>query len=400
MKINIKHIENTFNYGSCMMAINLINSINTQIENVEFYVDCSTDEDLERLKLETGVENIRRYNIESSRNIIIRIINKIKRIYLNYFVSKIKNVIIIGGDDISEYYTIERLIKELNILERESSSKNIILLGQTMGPFTGERIEMARRCLAKTIIFTRDHYNYKYLKSLNFKNVTEGKDLAFLDLPKQENSNGIIKRYKLEVQSYVTIVLSGLVDSYTKDRKCYINNQVDIVRSIINNPRLSNRKIVLLAHVLRPEHADDRVVINNVLEELNNEERGKIVVITDELLPSEARAILGNGLFTITGRMHAAVSTFFMRKPAISLSYSVKYLGVIGNGLDVNNLIIEAADENLWKNNKISTLVDKKVNFILDNYDYLIKKINENVSRTSTELKNELDKVIRKLNLR
>ena len=78
----------------------------------------------------------------------------------------------------------------------------------------------------------------------------------------------------------------------------------------------------------------------------------------------------------------------------------MKYLGVIGNGLDVNNLIIEAADENLWKNNKISTLVDKKVNFILDNYDYLIKKINENVSRTSTELKNELDKVIRKLNLR
>ena len=113
------------------------------------------------------------------------------------------------------------------------------------------------------------------------------------------------------------------------------------------------------------------------------------------MLPSEAREILGNGLFTITGRMHAAVSTFFMRKPAISLSYSVKYSGVIGTGLDLNELVIECANEELWNKKEISIQVSNKTEYILDNYDELINKINRNVNEVTKITNEQLDNLIK-----
>ena len=113
MKINIKHISNTFNYGSCMMAITLISQINDDVENVVFYVDADSDMDLDRLKEETNIKNIFRDNIERSSNFIIKSINKLKRIKLNKIIEEINTVIVIGGDDISEYYGIEYLEKEI-----------------------------------------------------------------------------------------------------------------------------------------------------------------------------------------------------------------------------------------------------------------------------------------------
>lgn len=43
--------------------------------------------------------------------------------------------------------------------------------------------------------------------------------------------------------------------------------------------------------------------------------------------------------------MHAAVSTFQMGKPAICLSYSPKYKGVISDGLNLSELVIEAKEK-------------------------------------------------------
>ena len=119
-----------------------------------------------------------------------------------------------------------------------------------------------------------------------------------------------------------------------------------------------------------------------------------MIAIDDEMMPSEAREILGNGLFTITGRMHAAVSTLFMRKPAISLSYSIKYSGVIGDGLDLNNLVIECKDSKLWQEGKVSQMVEEKVEYVLNNYDDLVDKIDSNVRQTTNKTKEELKNLI------
>lgn len=397
MKINIRHIENTFNYGSCMMAITLINKINSSIDNVEFYVDCFTDIDVQRLKDETGVEKIIRYNMEPSNNILKRCINKLKKIKLNKIAKDVNIIIIIGGDDISEYYGIKALEKELLKLKNESKTKNTIMLGQTMGPFTENRSILVQESLKNTEIYTRDNRSLEYLLSIGFQNVQGGRDLAFCELPMQDNSKAILKKYKLDEEKYITIVPSGLTECYTKKIENYIAEQLIIIKNILNNYNFKNKKIVLLPHVLKPSHVDDRSIIKEIVDKLDEKYKERIVIIDDTMLPSEARTILGSGIFTITGRMHAAVSTFYMRKPAISLSYSVKYAGVIGDGLDMNELVIESADDQLWANGQISKCVNEKVNYVLDNYDELIKKIDIKVLETSKIVEKELNNVVKQI---
>ncbi|NFO34811.1 hypothetical protein FDB37_14610 [Clostridium botulinum] len=397
MKINLTHISNTFNYGSSMMAIILMNYINSNIDNLEFYVDTFTEKDLERLKKETGIEKIRRCNIPESDDFFKKLLNKFKKISLNRMIFSVDVRIVIGGDDISEYYSIKGLKKELYKLKILSKYKKVILIGQTMGPFTGNRIGLARKCLNNTKIYTRDDKNFKYLQEIGFENILKGRDLAFLNLPMQYKAKDILNKYNLIENKYITIVPSGLSKSYTKNSNKYVNEQINIINNIINNKKLKNLKIVLLPHVLLPEHIDDRLIIKEIMKKIDSKFKSKVIDIYDEMLPSEAREILGNGLFTITGRMHAAVSTFYMRKPAISLSYSVKYAGVIGDGLDMNELVIESANEQLWSNGEISKLVDEKVNYILENYDELIKKIDVKVSETSKIVEDELEDVIKQI---
>lgn len=397
MKIKIEHIPNTYNYGSCMMAVNLISEIVKKHKDAKIYVDASTDEDLHRLRYETNYQNIISYNISGKKGFVNKCINKVDRKIKRIEADKIENIIVIGGDDISEYYGIESLENELKRIEENSKSKNIILLGQTIGPFTGDRGEKSRKALQNTKIYTRDDNTMKYLEKLKYKNMVRGRDLAFLPLPMQNAAHKILDKYNLKSEEYITIVPSGLTKCYTENYSDYIREQKEIVNKLLQNERLNNKKIVFLPHVLIPEHVDDRLIIREIIKDLNEEQRESVVGIDNDMMPSEAREILANGVFTITGRMHAAVSTFFMRKPAISLSYSVKYAGVIGDGLDMKELVIESKGDDIWKGEKISLSVMDKVNYVLDNYDSLIQKINKNVSETVEIVQSEIDDLIKGL---
>ena len=124
----------------------------------------------------------------------------------------------------------------------------------------------------------------------------------------------------------------------------------------------------------------------------NNYINENLTVIKEQILPVEARIILGHAYFTLTCRMHAAVSSFQMGKPAICLSYSSKYKGVIAEGLKMNNLVIEAKNEELWQSG-IVDIVNEKVDYVEKNYDDLTKKIKENVSNCQEIVKKTLDEI-------
>jgi colanic acid/amylovoran biosynthesis protein len=67
----------------------------------------------------------------------------------------------------------------------------------------------------------------------------------------------------------------------------------------------------------------------------------RLLAINDVLLPFQARAILGSSYFVVTQRMHGAISSLQTGVPAISLSYSVKFLEVIGEYLGLPELVVE-----------------------------------------------------------
>lgn len=395
MKIKIEHISNTCNYGSLMMAINTLNKLNLSIDSLEFFVDVASEKDLNRLKLETGLSNIKMYKKakgDSSLSKVKKLINKYKLIKNEKHIYDLK--LVLGGDDISEYYTKKAWLKLFPIMYLEAINMPTVLLGQTIGPFTSYRKLLARFALNKTKIYVRDDNCLEYLKGLGIKSAKNGKDLAFLSLPMQYKAKHILNKYSLKANDYITIVPSGLTECYTSNLNAYIKEQVNILNCVLKNKILSDKKIVLLPHVLLPKHVDDRNIIREVMKNIDEEYKSRIIAIYDEMLASEAREILGNGLFTITGRMHAAVSTFFMRKPAISLSYSVKYAGVIGEGLDMNELVIEASNEGIWDKGLVSDLVSQKVDFILDNYEALIKKIDDKVNETSSITEAQLEDLV------
>ena len=396
MRILVRHIPNTYNYGSLMMAITAIDYLNRYLEHAEFFVDCRTQEDLNRLRQETKLDNIQMaYEHDIVSNSVFSKI--VKRFRIAKKQGELYDVkIVLGGDDISEYYGKRGWIIKFPLMIIEGFSVPTILLGQTIGPFTSYRKLLARLALNRTRIYTRDDETLRYISSLGIKTGARGRDLAFLELPNQDAARSILTQHNLRENSYVTIVPSGLTKSYTSNYDNYLDEQHNIIKKLLSNDMLRDKFIVLLAHVKAPG-TSDRKVIEDLEIRFDEAERDRIVTIKEDLLASEARAILGNGLFTITGRMHAAISTFFMRKPAISLSYSVKYKGVIGQGLGMSNLVIESADDSLWATGQISQLVDEKVEYVLENYQTLVHEIDQNVTRTTEMVREQLDNVVKDL---
>jgi len=321
----------------------------------------------------------------------VRLIRRFRRAWSDGELYDVR--IMLGGDDISEYYKRRSWLITFPLMFVDQLRLPTILLGQTIGPFTSYRRLLARIALSRAKIYTRDDDTLEYERQLGLRNVLVGRDLAFMELPNQEAAKAVVAEYDLEGRRYIVIVPSGLVHLYTSDYSTYLEEFISIVRNMLSDERLRNMYLVLLAHVRAPGTSDKRV-IRDLYQSLTETERERVIAITDDLLASEAREIIGNAAFTITGRMHAAVSSFYMRKPAIALSYSVKYEGVIAKGLDLRELVVEASGDELWQSGEISRAVFERINYVLENYDILIKKIDREVTATTSLVIQQLDNVV------
>lgn len=396
MKIKLNYIHPN-NYGNLMMASVFIeNFIANYKKDYKLIVDVENISELERLKKSLNNENLNiqmeeKCQIPRSNNKIKRLSDKLRDINKE---SKLYDVnVYLGGDCISEYYSKVGFIFDALSMYLKSKKSKVFLVGQTIGPFTSYRKLIARLCLKNVIIYTRDNTTKDYLTNvIKLKNVFEHRDLAFLPIPHENDKNNVLEKYELIENEYITIVPSGLYKSYTKNLNDYINTYTNVIESLLEKEIMKDKKIVLLAHVIHNDNSNDKYIIDLLADKFKNND--KVITITQLLMPHQARIILGNGIFTITGRMHAAVSTFEMNKPAISLSYSVKYKGVIGNGLNMNELIIESAGDEKWNGNLEQEILEK-CNFVLENYDDLNKKIIKNVSNTKEK---SLDQILDLIN--
>lgn len=406
-KIRIEHASNPLNYGTNMMVTNFMYYLDKYMgTNNEYLLDVFNDNDLDNFGHQYKEGNMKRetidYTLTYSNNIMEKAINKIKRkiafeFFYNRKVDKLKRntdiLAILGGDDLSEYYQIDSLKRELSRIKDISKTINTFLVGQTIGPFYEDRIKLARESLKDIPIYSRDPWTTNYLKNeLKVSQCRESADLALLPLPYQDNMSikeNILHKYDLKSEGYITLVVSGLYNSYCDDKQLYIDNWIKIINHLKNKFR--DKKIVFLPHVLRNAQYDDRNMIRELQQRLG--EGKEYTYIYDEMMPLEARFILGNGIFTITGRMHGAISTFQSRKPAISISYSVKYNGVIGESLKLGNTIVDGCGKNKWSNYGVANEVINKIEYILSN-DLLIKdQINMAVLEAEVSIHNMIKEI-------
>lgn len=386
MKVKLEYVH-PYNYGNLMMATNFISYFANSYsdKNLKFYVNVNNDDEFKRIKNSFDSSNL--------RNIVLRDMvncthssntNKIKK-GLNFIKQnqqKIKYydaIVYLGGDCISEYYSKKEFIKDGIRIFNESRKLPVFLVGQTIGPFTSYRKKLSHFFLKNASISTRDDICFSYLKDqIKLTNLYSSRDLAFLDLP-YENEDEKIKlnlfnNYKINENEYITVVLSGLYKSYTLNKSDYVRGCFNLIKLLLEDRKIIDKKLVLLPHVIKREDSDINIIVE-IEKLLSNEMKKRTIIIKKSLMPYEARIILGGGLFSITGRMHAAVSTFHMGKPSISLSYSVKYRGVIGDGLNMTELIIDAKGDEFWQKDSICGCLQEKLIYLFDNYDSIVDKI-------------------------
>lgn len=408
MKILMMYVSNTYNYGTMMMAENLITYINKKVGNkIEYYIDAATIDHLDRLKQATKYDNIyisTDLKVKPPKNKQLgklTIISRIKQMN-NEISDKYDYIFVLGGDDFSEFYMGKTLISKIrnaiNILSLKwlNKNNNVILLGQTIGPYTGFRKIVAKKVFPKIKIYTRDSVNLKVMEDEYKIKAKTSRDLAFLDLCMQEeceeNKDEILNKYNLQENEYITIVGTDLLKCYTSDNDCFYKKFVEIIKTVKNN--FPSKKIVWLSHVCTPEPTtSDNTALKYINEKYDNFINNNMTVIDMPLFPAEARTILGHGYFTLTCRMHAAVSTFQIGKPAICLSYSPKYKGVISDGLNMEELVIEAKGDEIWRND-IVKLVNDKIVYIEKNYEDLTNKIKGNVLECKQFVNNTLDEIV------
>lgn len=346
MNIYICDCPNTFNYGSMMMGENFIFYFNkiSKASNV-YYVETDDEINIQRLRNATGIMEIYQapvnalFHQECSKYDYLLSWMKLKKA-VSQFADKIDFVLVLGGDDFTEDYGWkEPLVNAVKFDLLMRAGISVVLLGQTIGPFHSFRKPMMKRLLGKTSrIYPRDSLTYQYLTGMGLTNISLTDDLALLPLAKQE--------IKERTGEYIIICPSEIIYHYSRDgsREKWIEFNLFMIDVIMDS--YADKKLVLLAHVLRPEHADDRVIVNELYGLLKEKYKDRVIAVSNEQYPYEVRNLIQQALFVVSGRMHPVVSSFQCGIPAVAISYSSKFWGVIGERYGLGEFIIDVRDLN------------------------------------------------------
>ncbi|MFQ3666837.1 MAG: polysaccharide pyruvyl transferase family protein [Sphingomonadaceae bacterium] len=375
------------NYGTGMMGLVTIDRLARRIEGpIAFHCDlaAATDPDEIRAELDCDPAQVTLHRWQEKRE--AGALAGLKRLAGTADVKGHDLVVMLGGDDISEYY-YKGIWRTMVRFARQNMTTPVVLLGQTIGPFARPANRLAARLfLSRAAIYPRDRWCTAYL-AREFgmgANLFQSTDLALGDLPLQHRRDieaETLARFGLEPDGYATVVVSALQKAgyYTSDRDAYLGAHARLVEQLLSRADMAGKKLVLLAHTFGIYGAEADYVAQ-VAARVPEALQPRLVLVTERILQTRARFVLGNGLFTVTGRMHPAVSTFQMGRPAIALAYSKKYEGVIGTMIGRGDLIVDANDPALWADGAIVERVLEKVDHVMADMPRLRREIAKSVA--------------------
>ncbi|WP_448585927.1 polysaccharide pyruvyl transferase family protein [Thermaurantiacus sp.] len=388
----VRGFESLDNYGTGMMGLVAIDRLHRLAGGrARFLLDLFADASLDEVEAELGGP---RADLELChlRRIEEELAPAARRIAKLPLVGRARGmdlVVVLGGDTLADTYT-RRSWRFLAAIGSWSLDAPVVLLGHTIGPFHLPQSRLAAKLALPWVhIVPRDQWTTGYLQS-EFgiaRRVVQGTDLAFADLPLQDRTdirNSILSAAGLAPDRYATLIVSALQTSgkfYTSDTDLYLRRHAELATMILARPEMADARLLLLAHTHGKTYGDEARFIREVVGRLPESARARVATVTERVLPTRARFLLGNGLFTVTGRMHPAVSTFQMGKPAITLAYSRKYEGVIGTMLGRRDLIVDANDPGLWVTGAIVEEVRKRLDRVAADRPRLLAAIAEAVAR-------------------
>lgn len=390
MNIYILHAPNTYNYGSMMMAENFIYYFEKASEmSNKYYIETDDIENTEaRLRAATQIDNIHGVQTFSlyeggcvSKKDLLKAEFLGKNV-LSGFASEMDAVIVLGGDDYTEDYGWKALVSQLFKVNALTRKLKVYFIGQTMGPFYSFRKPVAGYFLGKVSrIMVRDKITYDYLEKMKLKNMGEIPDLALMPLARETEANG--------KEKMICLFPSQLIYSYSasKSRSECLSFYKKVCRTIFE--KYPEHKLVLAAHVLKPESSDDRTMVRDIYDLLEEAEKGRIIKLDNEMLPFEIRKLIKASELVISARMHPIVSSLECGTPWICFSYSRKYWGILGEGFKMGDYILDV------RGITFDQLFDKFTALLTANMDMAAERLKD----TGKRVREEQDKILKEISL-
>lgn len=222
----------------------------------------------------------------------------------------------ISGDSISnDYGDLNALLQVLPSYSIGSTSNNLHLTPQTMGPFSAWWLKAYVKKLFKvaTTAYLREKKSQDFLSPIGV--YCEVKP----DLANSLKAREIIVPFNLRNKT-VGVGVSSLIQRYG-------SGSGGIFKDIIDSALEKNFQVLLINHVTFPSSNDLEVA--RVLKSTFYAENDSVIFTGENYRASEWKYLLSQCACVISARMHPVVLALSSNVPSLNLSYNHKSLGVV-----------------------------------------------------------------------
>lgn len=329
-KIGLLKVADIKNFGNLMLSSNFITYMKRLNENAQFvFIEEQSAQDT--IEVSTGVKGIEYRKLKSSpMEFFKRLVNPAESNLVQTF-ADCKHVVILGGDYLTGKWNYKSWVSNLVMINAlNKCGKHVRIVSNTVGEFPWLLRPFIRAIFndMKTI-WCRGRDSLSRCLNLGvYKNVNLADDLAFLPLY-NELSYNMEKRYK---QTYCVIIISTLWKRYASTYENYIKE----IKIIANNLHaLTQKQIFVISHSLYD------VDIKIACDVAEGEKNINTVEDPENATPSAIRNLLAHSYLNVSFRMHGAISSLTKGVPVVAIAYSHKYKGVIADGYELPELVVD-----------------------------------------------------------
>ena len=252
-------------------------------------------------------------------------------------------IIDLSGDSITDDYSPAVTFHQLLwLLLGAKLHKPTIIMAQSLGPFYkifGLTRYIARKTLSRISLTTaRESITYNYIKSLGIADdkIRLTGDLAFLLEPAGlERLNELLSAEGLQRGDEIILGVtpSPMISRFTDfspdvaQRKILLRQHLALfLTGLVKKHGLS---VWFIPHVTKTGN-DDREEARAILEYVDQKTQEKFRTITGEYTARDMKAVIGTCDLFLGFRMHPTIAALSQAVPTISIAYSHKTHGIIG----------------------------------------------------------------------
>lgn len=285
-------------------------------------------------------------------------------------IDSVDAVFAIGGDNYSLDYKIPSLIVAIDSIAIKLK-KPIFLWGGSVGPFSAlpSYVPFIKNHLESfNLIGVRESKSFNYLtNNLELNNVIKMADPAFNLIPEKIKDELNFKEFDKKVLGFN---ISPLIERFNKGDFILIQEVQKFLELVIREYDLN---ILLIPHVTITGN-DDYEYMHKIFKFLNDKYPNRVIIANKNYNAAQIKYLMKKVNYFIGARTHSTIAAMSSLVPTISISYSIKAIGINEDIFDTQDVLLATSDvscENLIK----------KLDYLVNNFNFLESKLIEAVPR-------------------